>query len=263
MKSLILILALAFNAGAYAQEWVSVGAAAKVAPSSQAPLIDSSQQASIEVAAKPSKGNSNTLNEELLWQIEQLQQEVSSLRGTIEQQDYQIKQLQEESQQRYLDLDQRLSQLTLQSKPAPQGAVSADVKSKPVVVNSEQAEESYQAAMRLVREKSYPEASAAFDQFIAQYPKHELMGNALYWSGEVWLVQGELDKALAQFERVVKYYPDHAKAADASYKAGVTLHRQNKNAEAKVWFNRVIKNYSGKADSTVNLAKSYLQRLEQ
>lgn len=269
MKPFILITTLVFSAGAFAQEWVSVGAARTAAPSSQAPLIDTSQQAiliseAIDVPATTAA--SGSLSDELAWQVEQLQQEVASLRGLVEQQEYQIKQLQTEGQQRYLDLDERVAQLYQMkaSAPAPVVAVApvASASRPAPIAHQNNAEAEYQAAMALVREKKYAEANTAFNSFIEKYPQHELFGNALYWSGEIGLVQNELADALKQFQRVVNELPSHGKAADATYKIGVTLHRQNKTQEAKEWLNRVIKNYSGKADATVNLAKSYLQRIE-
>jgi len=87
------------------------------------------------------------------------------------------------------------------------------------------------------------------------------VGNALYWSGEVYLVQSDLDKALASFRKVVTQYPDHDKAADATYKVAITLHKQGDVAQAKVWLQKVIDLYTGKADGTVRLAKSYLAKL--
>lgn len=266
MKYSILILALALSAGAVAQDWVSVGEAAKATPSSQAPLVDSSQRASLE-SSTPSASLVTTpavatnLSQELAWQVEQLQQEVSMLRGVVEQQEFQLNQLQQQGEQRYLDLDRRLAQLTALI-PATATPVSADAKPKVSAASAEQATADYQAAMQLMREKDYVQATQAFEQFVTRYPEHELTGNALYWAGELWLVQGQLDKALAHFERVVSDYAEHNKAADASYKAGVVLHRQGKPDEAKVWLQKVIDNYAGQADSTVNLAKAYLQRLQ-
>lgn len=272
MKPFILITTLVFSAGAFAQEWVSVGAARTAAPSSQAPLIDTSQQArfiseSMDIPATAAA--SGTLNDEIAWQVEQLQQEIASLRGLIEQQEYQIKKLQTEGQQRYLDLDERVAQLYQMKAAAPATptvvhapVATANSPAQVAVAQKSNADDDYQAAMSLVREKKYAEASSAFDSFIAKYPQHDLLGNALYWSGEIWLVQNNLPEALKQFHRILNDLPEHGKAADATYKIGVTLHRQHKNEEAKVWLNKVIKNYSGKADSTVNLAKSYLQRIE-
>lgn len=262
MKSAILILTLAVSAGVHAQEWVSVGAARSAAPSAPSNLTDSSGRASFAAPAQKSSSSSNELVGELSMQVEALQQEVASLRGQLEEQNHQIQRMRDEQQQRYLDLDRRLSVLLTATPSTPASAapaavaISADAKAVP-----KDAGEAYQQAMSLVREKKYPEASAAFEHFVKAYPKDALVGNALYWSGEVWLVRGENEKALAQFQKIVAEHPGHDKAADATYKAGVTLHRLGKTAEAKVWLKKVIDTYTGKADSTVKLARAYLDKL--
>lgn len=263
MKAVILTLALGVVAGAHADEWVSVGAARAVAPASSSATIDSSSRAGLAAPVNiPASTASNDLVGELALQMEQMQQEIAVLRGRLEEQDHQLKRMRDEQQQRYLDLDRRLSVLlsTPAAAPAP---TSGPVSAAPVTdtPSAQSAAEDYQQAMTLVREKQFPEASAAFERFIKAYPQDPLVVNALYWSGEVWLVLGDLEKALQQFRRVVNDHAGHDKEADASYKVGVTLHRQGNVAEAKVWLQRVIDRFSGKADGTVRLARSYLDKL--
>ncbi len=259
MKAVILTLALAIHAGAHADEWVSVGAARAVAPATQNTLIDSSSRANMTLPSSASAADSG-LVAEMAMQMEQMQQELAALRGRVEEQDHLIKRLRDEQQQRYLDVDRRLSALL--STPATPSVVtpsaSVPVVSAPVAQNPGEA---YQQAMTLVREKKFQEASVAFDQFVQNHPQDALVGNALYWSGEVWLVLGDLDKALQQFRQVVNAHAGHDKEADATYKIGVTLHRQGNTADARVWLQRVIDRFTGKADSTVRLARSYLEKL--
>ena len=257
MKKNILILALAVSAGASAEEWVSVGGGNVVAAPAGASTnyVDTSQQVQLHASA-PSK-SSNTLLSELATQVEQMQQEIALLRGQLEQQDHLLKRQQEEQQQRYLDVDRRLSVLVAPVSPtvSPTKAIPAEAGAE------ESAAVVYQQAMDLIKKKKFTEAQAKFAQLVKNYPKDDLVGNALYWSAEVYLVQGEADKALAEFKKVVTSYPEHAKAADATYKVGVTLDRQGNTAEAKKWLQKVIDNYTGKADTTVRLAQSYLEKI--
>lgn len=264
MKAVILTLALAAVAGAHADEWVSVGATRGVAPASSSSLTDSSSRAGMAAPVNlPATSADNALVSELALQMEQMQQELAVLRGRVEEQDHQIKRMRDEQQQRYLDLDRRLSALLSTPVAATPAVSTAAPSAAPSAATAPVADaaEAYQQAMTLVREKKFTEASAAFDGFIKTYPQDPLTGNALYWSGEVWLVLGDLDKALQQFRRVVNDHPGHDKEADASYKIGVTLHRQGNTAEAKVWLQRVIDRFTGKADGTVRLARSYLDKL--
>lgn len=259
MKAIILLTTLLINGSVFADEWVSVGAARTVAPAANSPLTDSSARALIATPSVPQAMNNSSLVGELSLQMEQMQQELAVLRGRVEEQENQIRRMRDEQQQRYLDLDRRLSAL-LNASPATAAVTAAAAVATPVQ-NTGNAAEAYQQAMTLVREKKFPEASEAFERFIKTYPQDPLTGNALYWAGEVWLVLGDLDKALRDFKKVVNDLNGHDKEADASYKIGVTLHRQGNTAEARVWLQRVIDRFTGKADGTVRLARSYLDRL--
>lgn len=252
MKHGILIIALTFSVGVYAEEWVSVGAGGTVAaPAATSNYVDTSQQAQL---SSPRVSGGNTLLSELAMQVEQMQQEIALLRGQLEQQEFQFKQLQQEQQQRYLDVDRRLSALVM-----PVESTVSPAKSD--TQTDESAEATYQEAMGLIKAKKFAEAQTQFARLIKNYPKDPLIGNALYWSAEVWLVQAEPDKALVEFKKVVNSHPEHSKAADAAYKIGVTLDRQGKSKEAKEWLQKVINDYTGKADTTVRLAQSYLEKM--
>lgn len=262
MKKSILILALATSAGAFAEEWVSVGGGNVVAAPAGASTnyVDSSQKIQLESTApsvSTSGKNNNTLLLELATQVEQMQQEIALLRGQLEQQDHLLKRQQEEQQQRYLDVDRRLSVLVAPTSPItnPSKPASSAAGSK------ETAAVVYQQAMDLTKEKKFTEAQAKFSQLVKEHPDDALVVNAFYWSAEVYLVQGETDKALVAFKKVVNDHSEHAKAADAAYKIGVTLDRQGKAADAKKWLQKVIDDYTGKADTTVRLAQSYLDKI--
>ena len=254
MKPSILLLALTASVGAFAEEWVSVGGGSAVAapsPTVTSSYVDTSQQIQLET---PSVSGGNTLLSELAMQVEQMQQEISMLRGQLEQQDFLFKQLQQEQQQRYLDVDRRLSALVMPAETVVSAA-------KPEPKAQDGADALYQEAMSLIKAKKFAEAQSKFTQLIKNHPEDPLVGNAIYWSAEVWLVQAEPDKALAEFKKVVNNHPEHSKAADAAYKIGVTLDRQGKSKEAKEWLQKVIDDYSGKADTTVRLAQSYIEKM--
>lgn len=257
-RTLLLVL-VTFPTSIFASEWVSVSGGRTVAPAApveSAIVHDGASQA--QIISTPSS-SSSTLLAEMSMQMEQMQQEVAELRGRVEEQDQIIRRLTDDQQQRYLDLDRRIALLMSESQSAAkssapvQGVVASEV--------TKTASEAYQDAMKLVREKKFSDAQIAFAEFVQRYPNDALLGNALYWHGEVFLVLGESDKALQKFKQVLELKPIHDKAADSTYKVGVTLHKQGNNAEAKVWLQRVVERFSGKADSTVRLAKAYLEKI--
>ncbi len=67
-------------------------------------------QASRQSAAGPSSGNNDAMSL-LLEQIQQLQTEVQTLRGLIEEQGFELRKLQRDSLSRYTNMDERLSAL--------------------------------------------------------------------------------------------------------------------------------------------------------
>lgn len=277
MKALISSFALlAVVSHTVAEEWVSVGAAQRVAPAAapalSAPANTNSSTPVANPSVSPSTANNNRsadggLLYEMWQQLEQLQQEVAMLRSQVEVQQHQLQQFEGTQQQRYLDLDRRLSLLTTRPEtvaptPLPSATTSAPVESSNSSASTMSAEQQYQAAMRLVRDREFDAAVSAFTSFTQQHGQHALMPNALYWLAEVYLVQNENQKALTHFKRVMDTYPEHDKAADSMYKYAVTLHRQGDAQGAKQWLQTVIDRYSDRASSTVQLAKSYLANLQ-
>lgn len=277
MKALICSFALVVFANhAVAEEWVSVGASQRVAPA-VAPPTRSQTSTSRTDPSPVTNTSSDTrpasdggLVYEMWQQMELLQQEISMLRSQVETQQHQLQQFENTQQQRYLDLDRRLSMLTTHPKspvvvdsqetlPDISATTNSTASSAPVSVNVEQ---QYQAAMRLVRDREFDAAIDAFSAFTKQHAQHVLMPNALYWLAEVYLVQNDNKRALANFKRVMDAYPEHDKAADSMYKYAVTLHRQGDAVAAKQWLQTVIDRYADRSSSTVQLAKSYLANLQ-
>ncbi|MAS25579.1 MAG: hypothetical protein CMI08_09275 [Oceanospirillaceae bacterium] len=270
MKAVVLtVLAAVSAAGAYADdEWVSVGGTTQVAPAGSATTIDSSKRAVVQtpvISASPAPDSpvSSDLLSELYLQVEQMQSEIAMLRGQLEEQTHQLQRMKQEQQERYLDLDRRVSGLYT-SPPQTTAPAATVAPQQPVAGGAEQqpqlsAADAYKQAQKLMYDKKYTEANAAYETLAAQNPGDPLAVNAIYWSGEIYLLQGDLDKALMRFRDVVDKHPDHIKVPDAMYKTGYTLGRQGKTAEARQWMQKVVDQYQGKADTVVRLARNYLE----
>ncbi|MCY0963627.1 tol-pal system protein YbgF [Parathalassolituus penaei] len=223
---------------------------------------------------------------ELLMQIDQMQQEIAQLRGTVESQSMKIKRLEKDSETRYLDLDRRIVFLTTANgsgasatTPSASSTATTDTSASSSAstsvsstasdssaassepTSSASAEDAYNAAMALVKDKQFAAANKAFEQFVKTYPNDALTANAYYWNGEVYMVRQELASAITSFRKVIDKYPDHVKAPDATYKYAVALDKSGDKAGAIEWLKTVVKRYSGKADGTVRLAQSYLDKL--
>lgn len=258
MKRFIVALALAScSASALSNDgWVSVGSTQVVAPASSAPVVTPSQAP----YSAPNTSPSSDLLTELVLQVEQMKSEIASLRGQLEEQQAKVRRMEASQQDRYIDLDSRISALTLAIPVATETSeASPNVESTDSALLP--AAEAYKSAMQLVRDKKFAEARIAFDEFTENYSGDALAVNAIYWAGEVSMVEGKLDVAEQRFRTVRDDHSDHSKAADASYKLAVVLDKSGKKSESKALLQEVISQYSGKRDSTVSLAQAYLKKM--
>lgn len=205
---------------------------------------------------------------ELFLQLQQLQEEVARLRGTLEEQQYEIQQLKQQSLERYQDLDSRLSaapQAPAQAPVAPavgaSGAAPAAQAPAANAASGDPAKEKlfYDAAFDLIKAKDFAKADQAFTAFLRKYPSSQYAGNAQYWLGEVKLAQGDLQGAGRAFAQVSQSYPQHQKVADSLYKLADVEQRLGNAAKAKGILQQVVAQYPG--TSAAQLAQRDLARL--
>ena len=118
--------------------------------------------------------------------------------------------------------------------------------STPVVVPKPSLEtdsEIYKNAFKLVKDRRYPEAIIAFEKFVIERPASPLLGNAHYWLGELFFVQGQWSQGVVSFKNVLNIKPPHRKLADAMYKMGVGYENLGTLYSAGRMFQAVIKDF--------------------
>jgi len=209
---------------------------------------------------------------ELFMQLQQLQEEVSRLRGMLEEQQNEIQRLKQESLERYQDIDSRLSSGAAAGAAVqqnfPAGAINANqIPTPPAGQQAASAEPAdpakeklyYDAAFDLIKARDFDKASQAFNAFLRKYPNSQYAGNAQYWLGEVSLAQGDLQAAGQAFAKVSQLYPQHAKVPDSLYKLADVEQRLGNTEKAKGILQQVIAQYPG--SSAAQLAQRDLQRL--
>ncbi|MBY6070367.1 tol-pal system protein YbgF [Marinobacter salsuginis] len=228
-------------------------------------------QAGVTLAQSAQDTQRNTSNSqataELFYMIQQLQGEVRRLQGQVEEQRHQIERLQQQGRDRYIDLDQRILDLSekVASQPAPAASTGNDsTPSGPAPAAKEYrqpgAEErkAYEQIQDLIRnQKKYDEAISRIYEFIDEYPEGDLTVNAYYWLGEVYLVKPQLEQAKQAFTIVATRFADHRKAPDAVYKLGVTHDRLGEKEQARRSMQTVIEDYP--SSSAADLARKFLE----
>lgn len=235
---------------------------------------------------------------DLVLRVDALQREVQQLRGEIEVQNHAMDALKKRQRDLYLDVDQRINQLSHGSAPmagaapAPSAAQSAMPTGTPVPapvtdtsptvtgtpaagtvaadagvpqqavaapIDPVAEERDYKAAFNLLMQRRYGEASAAFKAFLAQYRNGSYADNAQYWLAEASYVTRDFDLALQEFQRVIDEYPNSSKVPDAMLKSSFIHYEKQQWAEAREILQRLVTLYPNSTAS--RLATQRLDRM--
>jgi tol-pal system protein YbgF len=266
----LLTVAVVLAAPALSQVEVVEPGGATTAPVFSAPAQTRRTQSQPAQAAASGSG-------ELFYQLQLLQDEVMKLRGIVEEQGEQLRQLRQQRLDDYISLDKRIGALGGGSTPPPADGASGGVDSGAAPIDASaaptpaapaaarsaatpQEEQAYQAAYELVRARKFPDATAAFKSFVGQYPSGDYAGNAHYWLGELYLLDGDSAAAKKHFETLLGQFGDNRRVPDAMFKLGRIYHQEGDAAKAKDILDRVVNEYAGSDSTAPRLAREYLQQ---
>ncbi len=210
-------------------------------------------------------------NQELMQMygsLQSLQREVSELRGDVEVLSFELNKLKKQQKDIYLDLDQRIQQTDkaladLQAAPTAVGVLNAESSTDDATDDIEETlgeQESYQAALSILKSGRYEDAIQAFQVFLINYPQSGFAANAQYWMAEAYYVLKDFQAAVTQFQKVISAYPDSRKVSDAYLKIGFSYYEMKEWSKAQEALEKVITDY---ADSTAaRLAQRRLQKMK-
>jgi len=206
---------------------------------------------------------------QIYQQVQQLQQEVRDLRGQLEVQGNIIERMKQDARSRYLDLDQRITQLkntppvivTDATNPATTPIVTPPATTETTVVaapNPDDEKRAYFAAYEVFKTGGPNKAINPMRNFIKNYPHSTFTPSAYYWLGEFYLAASPADVANAKksFKIVTEQYADTPKAAAALLKLGSFADVDGKTQEAIKYMLLIVKNFPNTPEA--NAAKSYL-----
>lgn len=83
----------------------------------------------------------------------------------------------------------------------------------------------YNRAFSMMKKRKYAQAEVEFKSFLSHYPKNALRGNAQYWLGETYFARKQYKKSADAFLRGYTRNRTSAKAPDSLLKLGITLAR--------------------------------------
>jgi len=195
-------------------------------------------------------------------QMEQMQQTIQELRGELENATHQITELKQQQKDFYQDVNQRLakSSTTPVAADTSQSTVTSTTTATSNTVVPDNEHEAYTQAFNLLRDKHYPQALQALQNFVQQFPAGQYTVNAYYWMGEIYYLQGKPTEAKNAFTKVVTEFPKNNKQADAWLKLAVIAIDHGNHVDAEKLLQKVQKNYPNTTAS--RLAGMRLQELQ-
>ncbi|WP_136660923.1 tol-pal system protein YbgF [Nitratireductor sp. XY-223] len=104
-------------------------------------------------------------------------------------------------------------------------------------------EELYRAAYGFILSGDYPQAEAAFREYIDQYPGEPKVADAYFWLGEAQYSQGTYHEAAKTLLTAHKQYPSAAKAPEMLLKLGMSLAALDNRDTACATYREVLTRY--------------------
>lgn len=193
----------------------------------------------------------------LQQQLNELQEEVSELRGITETHSHKLEQIVDRQRELYLEIERRLSSVQSVEQPVEVNAVeTADTQDESYGGTLGENEAYDQAVNLILKERRYDDAIPEFQSFIQTFPDSIYIANAHYWLGQLLFNKAQYIEAKSHFDKVIRFYPDSNKRSDALLKQGTVYQKLDNNNEAKKLFEQVINEYPD--SNAASLAKSRL-----
>lgn len=234
----------------------------------------SRQQILKELESMPTNARLNRLeniaetqkNLNLDEKIRLLQEEIQSLRGSLEAERHQFQTALAQQKSLYEDLDRRLAKANnnpsanSNASTATEGSTASLAKQINYTDDKMAQQDLYTMAYTKIKSREYNKAIELFNKYVETYPKGVFAANSNYWLGEIYMIQSEYNKSLDAFDKVLKNYPANSKSADAMYKKGLVHIYLKQFDKAKVLLAEVKTKY--KNTTAARLADQQLQGIE-
>jgi len=200
------------------------------------------------------------VNSDVYSQIRALQDEISSLRGLIEEQAYEINKLKQLQLDNYMELDRRISGAS-GSHSLPDSTltpIDTDIPAEPPLVDIDDTrseKEVYTAAYDLLNQRDYDAATQEFKSYLHRFPQGQFASNSCYWLGKIANQNGDYDQAKSWFAKLISDYPDASKVPDAKYDLGRVYFNLGDKIKAKA----IMQDVAGGSSDAARLANKFLR----
>jgi len=187
--------------------------------------------------------------------MEQLKEELRSLKGEIEELHYAVTGKTKELESKLRQFGSRV--------PPPEG-VPAELLNQDeerIQRNSGEAAELYRSGLESLRAGDFEGARVSFENFVVQYPGTAFSDNALFWLGVVYDKLGQYDRAIVAYNRVYEEYPAEDRVPAALYRLGGTFEKMDSIPEAILALQQLQDEYP--ASDYASLAKKEIRELKR
>jgi tol-pal system protein YbgF len=108
---------------------------------------------------------------------------------------------------------------------------------------TDEADRLYKRALQEYQQNNHEVAIVLFKQFLRQYPKAPLGGNAQYWIGDSLYAQKQFEAAIVAFDEVIRKYPEDNKVPAALLKQGYAFAELKDVRNARFFLQQVQQKY--------------------
>lgn len=205
------------------------------------PQIAPSAPTPVEAAGVPASGAIT----DLTARVTSLEQQLASMTGQIEQNEYRLRQLEGQFADYRKATDAKLAAPPVAAPVAPVGGPDVTVPEAPAPADKpastaavtkpstgDAAEDGYLYGYRLWEAKRYGEAVTALKKVVADFPKSRRASYAQNLIGRAYLDDGKPSLASIAFYDNYKKFPDGERAPDSLYYLGSALVKLDKAADA-------------------------------
>ena len=193
--------------------------------------------------------------------INQLQEEIQTLKGKLEETDYLLKQkikafedLTETREKKLETVDKaansnkdriaRIEQYLNFDTTSEQTKKSVSGRTSGKRVKHKLSEdEQYRAAKQVYDNNDFNTARERFQKFIKEYPKSNNADNAQFWIGETYYREKWYEKAILEYQKVIEKYPKGNKVTASLLKQGFAFLNLGDKTNARLILSELIKKY--------------------
>ena len=101
----------------------------------------------------------------------------------------------------------------------------------------------YNSGTAAFNARRYDDALKIFSDFTANYPKHNLTGNAWFWQGETNYQMQRYDRAALSYQEVITKFPKSNKMAAAMLKQGMSFEKIGNRNAANARYKEIVSKY--------------------